>query len=55
MEDLSIQYSPELPAILHNTLFSLKVKECVGLLGGTGRGQSTLAMSLLQFVDPLSE
>ena len=54
VEDLSIRYAPELPAVLHNVSFSLKGKERVGLLGRTGSGKSTLAMSLLRFVDPSS-
>ena len=52
VEDLSISYSPELPAVLRDVSFSLKAKERVGLLGRTGSGKSTLAMSLLRFVDP---
>ena len=54
VEDLSIRYAPELPAVLHNVSFNLKAKERVGLLGRTGSGKSTLAMSLLRFVDPSS-
>lgn len=54
VEDLSIRYSPELPAVLHNVSFSLRARERVGLLGRTGSGKSTLAMSLLRFVDPSS-
>jgi len=54
VEDLSVSYAPELPAVLHNVSFNLRAKERVGLLGRTGSGKSTLAMSLLRFVDPSS-
>jgi ABC-type multidrug transport system fused ATPase/permease subunit len=54
VEDLCIRYVPELPAVLHDVLFNLKVKEQVGLLGHTGSGKSMLVMILLQFVDPSS-
>ncbi|PIL29150.1 ATP-binding cassette transporter [Ganoderma sinense ZZ0214-1] len=54
VENLSIKYAPDLPAVLKNISFSLKAKERVGLLGRTGSGKSTLAMSILRFVDPAS-
>uniref|UniRef100_D8Q0Y8 Multidrug resistance-associated ABC transporter n=1 Tax=Schizophyllum commune (strain H4-8 / FGSC 9210) TaxID=578458 RepID=D8Q0Y8_SCHCM len=54
VEDLSIRYSPELPAVIQNISFNLRGGERVGLLGRTGSGKSTLAMSLLRFVDPSS-
>jgi len=54
VEDLTIRYAPELPAVLHEVSFALKPKERVGLLGRTGSGKSTLAMALLRFVDPAS-
>ena len=50
VENLSIRYSPELPAVIQNISFSLRGGERVGLLGRTGSGKSTLAMSLLRFV-----
>ncbi|KAL1696726.1 hypothetical protein GGG16DRAFT_43160 [Schizophyllum commune] len=54
VENLSIRYSPELPAVIQNISFSLRGGERVGLLGRTGSGKSTLAMSLLRRVDPSS-
>ncbi|KAF8579651.1 multidrug resistance-associated ABC transporter [Ramaria rubella] len=54
VEDLVVRYAPELPAVLHGVSFSLKARERVGLLGRTGDGKSTLAMSLLRFTDPSS-
>lgn len=52
VEDLEVKYAPELPSVLHDVSFILKARERVGLLGRTGCGKSTLAMSLLRFVDP---
>ncbi|KAI0672201.1 multidrug resistance-associated ABC transporter [Trametes maxima] len=52
VEDLTVKYAPELPAVLHGVSFALKAKERVGLLGRTGSGKSTLAMSILRFTDP---
>ncbi|TFK95320.1 hypothetical protein BDV98DRAFT_517859 [Pterulicium gracile] len=52
VEDLNIKYAPDLPSVIHNISFELKAGERVGLLGRTGGGKSTLAMSMLRFVDP---
>ncbi|KAJ7123089.1 multidrug resistance-associated ABC transporter [Mycena epipterygia] len=54
VEDLAVKYAPELPLVLQNVSFELKAGERVGLVGRTGGGKSTLAMSLLRFVDPSS-
>ncbi|RDX45811.1 multidrug resistance-associated ABC transporter [Lentinus brumalis] len=54
VEDLTVKYAPDLPAVLRGVSFSIKAKERVGLLGRTGSGKSTLAMSVLRFVDPAS-
>ncbi|KAF8345519.1 multidrug resistance-associated ABC transporter [Amanita rubescens] len=54
VENLTVKYAPDLPAVLHDVSFTLKGGERVGLLGRTGSGKSTLAMSLLRFVDPAS-
>lgn len=54
VENLTIRYAPELPAVIHDVSFALKAKERIGLLGRTGSGKSTLAMSILRFVDPAS-
>jgi len=52
VENLTVKYAPDLPTVLHGISFSLKANERVGLLGRTGSGKSTIAMSLLRFVDP---
>ena len=49
---LVIRYSRELPPVLHGVLFELKAGEKVGLLGRTGNGGSTLAMSFLRLTSP---
>ncbi|KAL0952989.1 hypothetical protein HGRIS_007200 [Hohenbuehelia grisea] len=54
VENLVIKYAPDLPPVLHDVSFKLKAKERVGLLGRTGSGKSTMAMSILRFVDPTS-
>ena len=70
VENLTVKYAPDLPAVLHDVSFTLTGGERVGLLGRTGErkakcssllidtcigsGKSTLAMSLLRFVDPAS-
>ncbi|KAJ6507515.1 hypothetical protein DFH09DRAFT_1050573 [Mycena vulgaris] len=50
VESLNIKYAPELPSVLQNVSFELKAGERVGLVGRTGHGKSTLAMSLLRFI-----
>ncbi|KIY50596.1 hypothetical protein FISHEDRAFT_39032 [Fistulina hepatica ATCC 64428] len=54
VENLTVRYSPELPAVINDVSFTLSPGERIGLLGRTGSGKSTLAMSLLRFVDPAS-
>ncbi|KAI5886823.1 P-loop containing nucleoside triphosphate hydrolase protein [Schizophyllum commune H4-8] len=51
VEDLVIQYAPELPPVLHGLTFSVKPGEKVAVLGRTGSGKSTLALSFFRFVE----
>ncbi|KAF8583290.1 P-loop containing nucleoside triphosphate hydrolase protein [Ramaria rubella] len=51
VEDLCIRYAPELPDVLHNLTFTLHPGERVGVLGRTGCGKSTLALSFFRFVE----
>ncbi|KDE05641.1 hypothetical protein MVLG_04012 [Microbotryum lychnidis-dioicae p1A1 Lamole] len=54
VQDLTIKYAPELPATLKGLSFSVMPGERVAIVGRTGAGKSTLAMSLLRVVDPAS-
>ncbi|TFK37278.1 multidrug resistance-associated ABC transporter [Crucibulum laeve] len=54
VENLVVKYAPDLPAVLRDVSFTVKAGERVGLLGRTGAGKSTLAMSILRFMDPVS-
>ncbi|KIK63814.1 hypothetical protein GYMLUDRAFT_40900 [Collybiopsis luxurians FD-317 M1] len=54
VENLSVKYAPDLPAVIQDISFTLRAGERIGLLGRTGSGKSTLAMSILRFVDPSS-
>jgi len=51
VEDLSIRYAPELPNVLHGLTFTVSAGERVGILGRTGCGKSTLALSFFRFVE----
>jgi len=54
VEDLVVQYAPQLPAVLHRLTFTVKPSEKIGVVGRTGSGKSTLAMSLLRMVERTS-
>ncbi|KIY63292.1 multidrug resistance-associated ABC transporter [Cylindrobasidium torrendii FP15055 ss-10] len=52
VKDLAIRYAPDLPNVLHGLTFDIKPGEKVGILGRTGSGKSTIAMSFFRFVEP---
>ncbi|KAG9019050.1 hypothetical protein FRB90_007006 [Tulasnella sp. 427] len=51
VENLVIRYAPELPNVLHGLNFSIKPRSKIGVLGRTGGGKSTLALSFFRFVE----
>lgn len=54
VEDLVISYAPSLPPVIKGVSFHISKREKVGLVGRTGSGKSTMALSLLRFTDPTS-
>ncbi|KAF8595167.1 P-loop containing nucleoside triphosphate hydrolase protein [Ceratobasidium sp. AG-I] len=51
VEDLVIRYAPDLPKVLHNLSFKINAGSKIGVLGRTGGGKSTLALSFFRFVE----
>ncbi|EJT47325.1 hypothetical protein A1Q1_03871 [Trichosporon asahii var. asahii CBS 2479] len=51
VKDLVIKYAPDLPDVLHGLTFNVKPGEKVGIVGSTGCGKSTLALSFFRFVE----
>lgn len=54
VENLVMAYAPSLPPVLKDISFEIAPREKVGVVGRTGSGKSTIAMSLLRFADPIS-
>ncbi|KAK3844173.1 MAG: hypothetical protein J3R72DRAFT_505658 [Linnemannia gamsii] len=52
IDHLTVRYSPESPDILKNVSISVKGGEKVGVVGRTGSGKTTLAISLLRILEP---
>ncbi|EJU03269.1 hypothetical protein DACRYDRAFT_106434 [Dacryopinax primogenitus] len=50
VEDLSARYSKDGPLVLQNITFEIKSGERVGIVGRTGSGKSSLALSLLRLI-----
>jgi len=51
VENLSVKYSTDGPDVLHNISFDVKAGERVGIVGRTGAGKSSMALSLLRFTE----
>ena len=49
VRDLSVRYSDDGPDVLHKISFDIKPRERVGVVGRTGAGKSSLALSILRF------
>ncbi|KAI9594951.1 P-loop containing nucleoside triphosphate hydrolase protein [Syncephalis fuscata] len=54
VESLVIQYTPEHDPVIQDLSFSVQPGERVGIVGRTGAGKSTLAISLFRFVEATS-
>ncbi|EJU00344.1 multidrug resistance-associated ABC transporter [Dacryopinax primogenitus] len=52
VDNLVVRYAPDLPNVLHGLTFSVGAKQKIGVLGRTGCGKSTLALSFFRFVEP---
>ncbi|EJD03803.1 P-loop containing nucleoside triphosphate hydrolase protein [Fomitiporia mediterranea MF3/22] len=54
VEDLVVRYAPDLPTVLNNLSFTVNPGEKIGVVGRTGSGKTTLALTLLRVVEPSS-
>ncbi|BGO93853.1 hypothetical protein NBRC10512_004641 [Rhodotorula toruloides] len=51
---LTASYAPNLPSVLKAVSFEVKGGEKVGIVGRTGSGKSSLALSFFRFIEPSS-
>ncbi|KAI8604697.1 ABC transporter type 1, transmembrane domain-containing protein [Dissophora ornata] len=54
VDRLDMKYSPDAPSVIKDVSFTIKAGEKVGIVGRTGSGKSTFAISLFRFMDPVS-
>lgn len=54
VKDLVIRYAPELDPVLHGISFTTKAHEKIGIVGRTGSGKSTMALSFFRFLEASS-
>ncbi|CAO3587547.1 unnamed protein product [Absidia cylindrospora] len=54
VDNLVVKYAPENPAVLRNISFDIKAHEKVAIVGRTGSGKSTFALSLFRFMEATS-
>lgn len=50
--DYSTRYRPGLPLVLQNLNFDIRAQEKIGVVGRTGAGKSSLALSLFRIIEP---
>ncbi|XP_044141081.1 multidrug resistance-associated protein 5-like isoform X1 [Bufo gargarizans] len=51
-ENVEMRYRDSLPLVLKNISFSIDPREKIGIVGRTGSGKSSLAMTLFRLVEP---
>ncbi|KAI8342171.1 P-loop containing nucleoside triphosphate hydrolase protein [Chlamydoabsidia padenii] len=54
VNNLVVKYAPENPSVLRNVSFDVKPREKVAIVGRTGSGKSTFALSLFRFMEATS-
>ncbi|KAG0337645.1 hypothetical protein BG000_005188, partial [Podila horticola] len=54
VDHLVMKYAADTPAVIKDISFKIKAGEKVGVVGRTGSGKSTFAISLFRFMDPTS-
>ncbi|KAG0018663.1 hypothetical protein BGZ81_010115 [Podila clonocystis] len=54
VDHLVLKYALNTPAVIKDVSFRIKAGEKVGIVGRTGSGKSTFAISLFRFMDPTS-
>ncbi|GJN92324.1 hypothetical protein Rhopal_005354-T1 [Rhodotorula paludigena] len=54
VNNLTAAYSPDLPAVLKDVSFTVRGGEKIGIVGRTGSGKSSLALSFFRFIEPRS-
>ncbi|KAF9428768.1 hypothetical protein BGZ94_001135, partial [Podila epigama] len=54
VDHLVMKYAPDTPAVLKDVSFKINAGEKIGVVGRTGSGKSTFAISLFRFMDPTS-
>lgn len=54
VKDLVIRYAPELEPVLHGVTFATGAHEKIGIVGRTGSGKSTMALSFFRFLEASS-
>ncbi|BGP50526.1 Transporter of the ATP-binding cassette (ABC) [Rhodotorula kratochvilovae] len=54
VKNLTAAYAPGLPDVLKDVSFTVKGGEKIGIVGRTGSGKSSLALSFFRFIEPRS-
>ncbi|GJJ77883.1 hypothetical protein EMPS_10242 [Entomortierella parvispora] len=52
VDHLTMKYAADAPEVIKDISFTIKAGEKVGVVGRTGSGKSTMAISLFRFMDP---